>query len=691
MNHNYIQVIACVLLSISGYSASIAQSSGPDFLDCSSTPDSLCVQDEGVRLPANNQVYLGEGHPDATRGRVHVTKSKTVSGNCGSLLNYKVELQSGDSTTIVELRPWTEVSLDSAGVAILLFDTEFSPDSVIRHSGIAYNTNCDSNYTVIWTAIDSCGMEVSCAEDLRLYDCSPPIPGPSAGPYSRSLPIGCFLTLFAKDFAAGSLDDRNTFQQMLFSFDQNSYTPSLTVLCQYDFGVELPWTIWIADQGEDYNCNGQIAWHERNKIELPFTIIFFDLGGGCCEPDFDSTLTGEIITVYRNEGINQVNVSLLRPGHVFPTYVTGPDGRYTFEVALTGEETTIIPEKNDRHKNGVSTLDLVKIQKHLLGLEPFNAPYQYIAADANNSQYVSAIDLIELRKLILGIYAELPTNQSWRFVVKEYVFPDTLETWSYSPSITFTDMLPANADFYGIKIGDVNGTANPGFTQLLPRESLLPFELNTDQQFYLSGDIINVPIRISSDQSLTGFQFTLNATGLEFIRLLPGAISIGEDNYALFNDRMTVSWFDENNVNLSPGDILFTIQLRANESGDLAHSLSINSSITDAELYIDGEQTFVPQLRIDQTGGKNELDILSCSPNPWKEETTVSFYLPESDQVSFTLFDVSGREIFSTTTYVKSGYHQNQLNSSDFKARGMLLLEIKTPTHSEVIKLIVTE
>jgi hypothetical protein len=54
-------------------------------------------------------------------------------------------------------------------------------------------------------------------------------------------------------------------------------------------------------------------------------------------------------------------------------------------------------------------LDLVKIQNTLLGIEPFTSPYDLIAADANNSQTVSAIDLVELRKLILGLYTELPT------------------------------------------------------------------------------------------------------------------------------------------------------------------------------------------------------------------------------------------------------------------------------------------
>lgn len=150
----------------------------------------------------------------------------------------------------------------------------------------------------------------------------------------------------------------------------------------------------------------------------------------------------------------------------------------------------------------------------------------------------------------------------------------------------------------------------------------------TENQNFQAGDIINVPIRISSDQALTGFQFTFAAIGFEFIGLLPGAITIGEDDYALFNDQMTVSWFDENNVALSAGDVLFTIQLRAHEAGDLSHALSINSSITEAELYVDGEHTFVPELRIDSLDSRGELAILSCSPNPWKDETRVSFICP---------------------------------------------------------------
>lgn len=97
MNHHYVKVIGCLIISFSGYVQSFSQTNGPEFLQCSDTLVSLCVQDEGVRLPANNQVYLGEEHPDATSCSVHVTQKKRVRSTCGATLQYEVQLFVGDT------------------------------------------------------------------------------------------------------------------------------------------------------------------------------------------------------------------------------------------------------------------------------------------------------------------------------------------------------------------------------------------------------------------------------------------------------------------------------------------------------------------------------------------------------------------------------------------------------------------
>jgi len=46
-----------------------------------------------------------------------------------------------------------------------------------------------------------------------------------------------------------------------------------------------------------------------------------------------------------------------------------------------------------------------------------------IAADANYDGKITTLDIILLRKVILGISQNMPQGESWRFVPRDYVFP----------------------------------------------------------------------------------------------------------------------------------------------------------------------------------------------------------------------------------------------------------------------------
>ncbi|MBK6481492.1 MAG: hypothetical protein IPF93_25375 [Saprospiraceae bacterium] len=116
--------------------------------------------------------------------------------------------------------------------------------------------------------------------------------------------------------------------------------------------------------------------------------------------------------------------------------------------------------RDDNPMNGVSTLDPVLIQKHILGTERFTSPYK-IAADADHDQNVSAIDLIELRKLILVF-----TTNSLTTPVGN-LYPSLISLMISSTLVLHNEeqMIVAQGamvkDFVGIKIGDVNATAAP--------------------------------------------------------------------------------------------------------------------------------------------------------------------------------------------------------------------------------------
>ena len=126
---------------------------------------------------------------------------------------------------------------------------------------------------------------------------------------------------------------------------------------------------------------------------------------------------------------------------------------------------TLASSKDDNPLNGVTTYDLVLISKHILGLEALDSPYKMIAADVNKSGGITGLDIAELRKLILGTYQVFPDVPSWRFIPKNYVFPDPTNPWSTLypafPEVADLSLLlsPSLIEFYGVKVGDVNGSA----------------------------------------------------------------------------------------------------------------------------------------------------------------------------------------------------------------------------------------
>ncbi|MFZ4542605.1 MAG: hypothetical protein ACOYOA_01040 [Saprospiraceae bacterium] len=139
------------------------------------------------------------------------------------------------------------------------------------------------------------------------------------------------------------------------------------------------------------------------------------------------------------------------------------NGFYTLSNRIPlGSKVTITPSRIDNNaSNGVSTSDVVAIQKHVLSVLPLNDPYKIIAADANLSNSVSTSDIVLLRKLILTLLDTLP--RSWRFVPKDYVFPTPLIPYNAPSSIVIQklDAIRNDLDFIGIKSGDVNNSVSP--------------------------------------------------------------------------------------------------------------------------------------------------------------------------------------------------------------------------------------
>ena len=174
-------------------------------------------------------------------------------------------------------------------------------------------------------------------------------------------------------------------------------------------------------------------------------------------------------TVTTHWGIPMPNttVRLTESSGTSVVVVTDTLGRFVFENVAGGGSYSVLPERDINDLNGITTLDMVLISKHILGIQSLNSPWKMIAADVNNSKSITTFDIVEARKVLLGIYPAIPATSSWRFLPAATVFSDPNNPFNGTPApetITITNLQAdyLQANFKGIKIADVNNSADPG-------------------------------------------------------------------------------------------------------------------------------------------------------------------------------------------------------------------------------------
>jgi hypothetical protein len=193
---------------------------------------------------------------------------------------------------------------------------------------------------------------------------------------------------------------------------------------------------------------------------------------------------------------------------------------------------------------------------------------------------------------------------------------------------------------------------------------------------------------MTASEKVAGYQFTMNLNGLEALEVLPGD-NMGRDNFAMFEGAITAS------VNVEAGE--FGFRFRATRSGLLSQMIGLGNSITRTEGYamVNGEIAKKDlTLRFNGANGSTlngvGFELLQNAPNPAKDYTNISFYLPEATQATLTIVNAEGRVIKMFKGEFAKGFSTIALQRADLEA-GILFYQLDTPTHSATKKMIVTE
>jgi len=368
------------------------------------------------------------------------------------------------------------------------------------------------------------------------------------------------------------------------------------------------------------------------------------------------------------------------------------DGEYAFADMPMYENYQILPEKNDNYLNGVSTLDLILIQRHILGIQALDSPYKLIAADINNSQSIDGLDLVELRKLILGIYVELPQNASWRFVDANYEFALPASPWPFDEDVSVPNFSKelTDADFIGVKVGDVNlSAATSSAQQAVTSRSSQEFNLGVNK---LRTDRGNTRVQLVAGKgvALMGNQMSFEFDSPELLAIVPMAVEVADDNVAWeLTERGTfrMSWNTEDPVFVSEGDVLFECLFKGNNE-----SLELDKDFNSEVYYLEGDRVVSRPIVLGNRGKVDAADALTMAqnvPNPFKESTVIEFTMPQAGMATLSLSDVDGKLLHRIERQFTSGANQMIIDGTDINYSGVVYYQLNVGSETITKKMIV--
>ena len=390
--------------------------------------------------------------------------------------------------------------------------------------------------------------------------------------------------------------------------------------------------------------------------------------------------------------VADVNVQTTSNQARISNMMTQEDGHYSFELPMNNNY-EIQPFNDEYPLNGVSTFDLVLISKHILGINSFANPYQYIAADVNQSGSITAFDMVQLRRLILNIDTHFQNNTSWKFVESAFTFDMENPAEADYPTLSSVQNLAHDMaiDFIAVKIGDVNGNARTNsLQQAESRRAQGSFTIETANIDLKAGQSYTLEFTANELRAITGYQFTLDFGSLQFEQLQEGIAKIG--NFGLNNIEkgyITTSWNQPATDDTeSANNQLFKVELTATEDGKLSEQLSIISRPTAVEAYSQGGELLDVKLTFNTTERLSQaFEIFQNQPNPFDEQTNISFFLPETSEVELTLMDEMGRTLRTIKTNKAAGIQSIDIKSADLPS-GLIYYQISTKYGTQTRKML---
>ncbi|MEQ1746458.1 MAG: T9SS type A sorting domain-containing protein [Saprospiraceae bacterium] len=403
--------------------------------------------------------------------------------------------------------------------------------------------------------------------------------------------------------------------------------------------------------------------------------------------------------------------------------------------SLQSAEQNVVLKKANDYYNGVSTADMIAINRHVLGLVPLTG-FKLLASDVNMSTSPTTADIVEIRKLILGLITSFPSANSWRFIDKDLKsavenatnpfavihagtgagndYTDISQPNKFADeefeefALPPTSGLDGNTEFVGFKVGDANGNAIPGNFQqgtTADRSLYEPLAWGLHASAGLRGQDIEIPVFGMSRRDLLGWQAAIGfdtnlvrVTGVRWAFPIPSGAAQDRAWHLTHPGELRLLWFGgAETYGTDPGKPLFFVQATLlRPFRDARPLLHLLPESIPSEAYDEGLKHYALQLHLSdmalvsvpvlQEADQVPLYHLSVYPNPSATVFRLQIEATVPCAARLSICDALGRQVYERSLDLAEGLTSLPSTQLPPLAEGSYLVSLFTPTGVETLR-----
>lgn len=273
--------------------------------------------------------------------------------------------------------------------------------------------------------------------------------------------------------------------------------------------------------------------------------------------------------------------------------------------------------------------------------------------------------------MILGkinAYAQTP---SWKFVPQNSLLPaNTPCGFEHILEFNLINRDHMDADFYGIKMGDINIDVDSGNALNTTTRSDKKIQLFVQDVEATPEEINKVAVYASDVIGFEGMQasFAFDADYMQIENLEAGQLNVNGDFYSIQGNQCFVSLSGQSGLTIDPTQPLFYMNVRAKQNARLIDHIRLNDDLLKAEWYDEGLNIYSLQFNAKNSNAKpGELTtvLYQNKPNPFNESTVIGFELASKQEVEFIFYETNGKVIYRKTGTYNKGYHEFEIKNQN--------------------------